>query len=141
MSMPTKKWLQLLLIIPMLLVYGCGQKEDHNQHHEGHTSSSPTSQTITVTFQAHPEKVKANESVMLHTTVKEGDKGVAKAKVEFEIWKSDKKEHEKYPANEEPNGVYSVNKSFSEAGTYNVIVHVNTDKTHQMTEGTFQVEK
>lgn len=138
MNRTAKSLLSTIFVISMITwISGCSSNSTNQHNHQNHNQT--TTSDLSVSFQANPAKSNLGDPVTLQATVKEGNKGVANAKVEFEIWKGTSSNHKQYPAKHVENGAYIASNSFVESGTYNVVVHVYTDKDHKMTEGTFQV--
>lgn len=137
MNRTPKFFVSTILVVSMITwMSGCSSSPMNHQDHQNHNQ---TTGNLSVSFQANPTKSDLGDPVTFQATVKEGNKGVANAKVEFEVWKGTSKNHKQYPAKHVENGDYIASDSFAESGAYNVVVHVYTDKDHKMTEGTFQV--
>ncbi|TCP66240.1 FixH family protein [Baia soyae] len=122
------------IVATVSLVSGCGGPKPAEQQKQ----TQPTGE-LTVSFRANPDKSNTGDPVTFQSNVKQGETGVTNAKVEFEVWKGTSTDHKQYPAKHISNGDYTASDSFKEDGTYNVVVHVYTDKDHKMAEGTFQV--
>lgn len=105
--------------------------QDSNQNHAHHHQELPMNQKLTITFSTDPKEAKANQPTTLKATVKADDKPITDAKVELEVWK-EKEEHQKLSTSMEEEGVYQIQHTFNEAGTYTVVVHVTTPHVHQM---------
>ena len=59
--------------------------------------------------------------------------------MKFEIWRSQAEEHEKIIVEHDKNGIYRLNKSFEEEGTYYIIAHVTARSMHNMPKTEFVV--
>lgn len=81
-----------------------------------------------------PETISLNKEETLSVTVSQGDQAVEDAsEVQFEIWKADSKEEsEMIRAEHTGDGIYEVQKSFSEEGSYFVQTHVTARDLHVM---------
>ncbi|MEI7026994.1 CopD family protein [Paenibacillus sp. y28] len=88
-------------------------------------------QVLTIGLQTEPQTIRSGQPVELSASVQEGSGGVANAKVELELWPEGGK-HETIPAAERQTGVYAAAHRFTVPGTYEVLVHVTTGRTHQM---------
>jgi hypothetical protein len=87
-----------------------------------------------------PETINVNEEVVIEALVTQGDEKVEDAeKVEFELWKSDQETHEKILGEHQGNGIYTIKKTFQEAGDYFVIAHVTARDMHNMPKKEFRV--
>jgi hypothetical protein len=63
---------------------------------------------------------------------------VKDAEVELEVWKEGQK-HQMLSTKQNKAGVYSTKHTFTQAGTYQVVVHVMTPNIHQMITGVVNV--
>ncbi|MGD6792675.1 FixH family protein [Metabacillus indicus] len=90
-----------------------------------------------------PEKISLNTEETLSVSVTQGDQAVEDAsEVQFEIWKADSKEEsEMIRAEHTGDGIYEVQKSFSEEGSYFVQTHVTARDLHVMPKKEFVVGK
>ncbi|MEK3805885.1 FixH family protein [Metabacillus sp. SLBN-84] len=90
-----------------------------------------------------PETISLNKEETLSVTVSQGDQAVEDAsEVQFEIWKADSKEEsEMIRAEHTGDGIYEVQKSFSEEGSYFVQTHVTARDLHVMPKKEFVVGK
>ncbi|KKB34710.1 hypothetical protein QY96_02902 [Bacillus thermotolerans] len=81
-----------------------------------------------------PEKISLNQETILKVQVTQGKEYVEDAKeVKFELWKENqKKNSELLLAEHQGNGIYSVNKTFDEKGTYHLQTHVTARSLHTM---------
>lgn len=113
------------------------QNHENHQHHE-HTQP-PINQQLNITFSIDPTEAKVNQPVTLISTIKADDTPVTDAKVEFEVWKEEE-DTQMLSASMKEAGNYQIEHTFSEAGTYHVVVHVTTPHVHQMISETFTVK-
>lgn len=97
-------------------------------------------QFLEVQLTAQPEKAELNEEITLEAKVTYGTEEVEDAdEVKFEIWRSQAEEHEKIVVEHDENGIYRLNKSFDEEGTYYIISHVTARRMHNMPKIEFVV--
>ncbi|MBD1372406.1 FixH family protein [Hazenella sp. IB182357] len=133
-----------LCIFFMISLLGCGQETDKSEHsgmNHGSMEDDKMNEELTIQFATSEESIKKNEAVTLTADIKKADVAVTDAKVEFEVWKKEQKEHTKTEATQQKDGVYEAEVKYEEEGQYEVIVHVTTPTTHQMISKQFQVEK
>ncbi|MFD2169936.1 FixH family protein [Tumebacillus lipolyticus] len=133
--MKWKLWVAVSAIVAMTSV-GCGSDQAQDPH-QAHGSNAP--QKLTINFATNPSPVKVGEEAELVANISQGDAKVEDAKVEFEIWRGEEK-HETLKATGK-DGVYSLKKSFAEAGKYQVTIHTTTKEIHQMPTVSFEVVK
>jgi hypothetical protein len=123
-----KKYIIFILSIFILLT-GCSKNQSNDE----------VPKLIEVTIQI-PEAIKINEEVELEAIVTQGDDKVEDAnKVEFEIGKTDQEGNEKIVAEHQGDGVYTVKKTFDQAGEYKIIAHVTARSMHSMPNKVFNV--
>lgn len=92
-----------------------------------------TLQIVEVDIQTTPEKLEKNKKISIQAHVSQGNENVEDAEdVKFEIWKSGSEDHETLDGKHQGDGVYAVDTSFKEDGTYYVIAHVNARNLHTM---------
>ncbi|WLR51853.1 FixH family protein [Bacillus tianshenii] len=101
------------------------QSEDEEAH--GHGSE------VMISFTS-PEQVKANEETTLSAMIMQTEQPLTEGKVRFEIWKENDHNHEYIDATEDGNGKYSAVTTFSEAGTYNINIHIEKGDIHDHTK-------
>lgn len=88
---------------------------------------------LDVQLTANPEKVQVNDEISFEAKITYGSEAVKDAdEVKFEIWRSQDEEHEKLIVEHSENGIYRLNKSFTEEGTYYIISHVTARSMHNM---------
>lgn len=80
-----------------------------------------------------PDHVDLNKPTKLTCVVTYGGEKVDDAnEVKFEVWKHGDGEREMLEAKHDGDGRYSVEKTFTEAGTYSVVAHVTARDMHNM---------
>ncbi|MDQ0217928.1 hypothetical protein ELQ35_00325 [Peribacillus cavernae] len=124
-----RKWLILTLAV-LALLGGCATSEQKEE----------MPKMLNVDFTVQPEKAKLDEPVSFEAKVTYGDEKVTDAdEVTFEIWRSQSDKHEKLEAVNGDDGIYKLEKAFSEEGTYYVYAHVTAKRMHTMPKKEFIV--
>lgn len=121
----------MVLIITLIVVVAltaCSQKEE----------AEPL--FVDVKLTVSPEKGEPNEPVIIEAKVTYGEEEVTDAdEVTFEIWRAHDEEHEKMEIEHAENGIYRLEKSFEQEGTYYVISHVTAKEMHSMPKKEFVI--
>lgn len=118
----------LVLFLSMFFVLSGCSSDEENQTKE--TDKVP--EIINVSIET-PDKINPNEEIEIQAHVTQGEENVDDAnEVKFEIWKSGQDEHEMLQAVHKSDGVYTVNNTFTESGTYFIISHVTARDMHSM---------
>lgn len=118
----------LFLILGIAIITACSQQEE----------AEP--QFIDVKISVTPEKGQLNEPVTIEAKVTYGEEEVTDAdEVMFEIWRAHDEEHEKMEIEHAENGIYRLEKSFEQEGTYYVISHVTAKDMHNMPKKEFVI--
>lgn len=86
------------------------------------------------------DTLEANKEVTLVADIKKADQALTEAIVTFEIWQGDQEKHEFIDAPEGETGEYSIMKTFTSEGSYQVKVHVKKDELHEHKEQTMEVK-
>lgn len=87
-----------------------------------------------------PGQAEVNENVLFEVVVTYGDAPVTDAdEVEFEIWHAQSTETEKIVVEHSQEGVYKLEKTFTEEGTYYVYAHVTAEDLHTMPKKEFVI--
>ncbi|WP_408010439.1 FixH family protein [Pseudalkalibacillus sp. A8] len=123
------KWLVLLMVL-ILTVTACSDQEEHSDHAEKKDISV---EALKVDLQG-PDTLRKDEVGHFEAIVTQGNEKVDDAdEVEFEIWKDgSKKESTLMEAQNEGDGVYSVEHTFEEEGEYIIQSHVTARDMHTM---------
>ena len=99
-------------------------------------------QFLDVNLTIMPEKAEVNEEVTFEAKVTYGEEKVNDAdEVKFEIWRANEENHETTVVEKGVNGIYKLNKTFNEEGTYYVISHVTARSMHNMPKKEFIIGK
>lgn len=118
----------LFTIIGIGILTACSQKEE----------AEPL--FVDVKLSVSPEKGELNEPVTIEAKVTYGEEEVTDAdEVTFEIWRAHDEEHEKMEIEHAENGIYRLEKSFEQEGTYYVISHVTAKEMHNMPKKEFVI--
>lgn len=128
-----KKMLFLsLMVIAFLLVSACNNKQ--------HPANNELPEFVEVNLTVTPENGKANEPIVFEAKVTQGDENVEDAdEVKFEIWRAKDEEHEKITVEHSEDGIYRLEKTFQQEGTYYIISHVTARDMHNMPKEVFVV--
>ncbi|CAM2784161.1 FixH family protein [Paenibacillus sediminis] len=114
-----------MLIFIVILIAGCSNSAGADD-----LSLEPIQAVVTIS----PQQLKTGQLVTFQAKVTQGSKVVDDAdKVEFEIWEVQNVNNRvKVPAKHTKDGIYTLDKSFSKAGTYRVYAHVYAHDQHTM---------
>lgn len=132
-------WLPVSLAVLLLVLGGCGKKE--NEAH--HASADNNLEPIKVELKVDPTEVQIGAKVTFEATVTHQGNNVDDAsEVMFEFWKDGDKDedHSKEIVTGSGNGKYVFETSFDEAGQYHVISHVTARDQHSMPSADFTVK-
>jgi len=127
-----KKFLFLILIIvAVLIISACNNKDK---------KADELPEFVEVDLKVNPEKGNVNEPMVFEVKVTQGDENVEDAdEVTFEIWRSKDEQHEKIKVEHTADGIYRLEKSFQQEGTYYIISHVTARDMHNMPKKVFVV--
>lgn len=119
-------------LLPLLfLLFGLAACSDNNAVEE-------EPQFLEVELSINPDKAKVNEPVVFEAKVTYGEEEVTDAdEVKFEIWRANDEEHKKILVEHAENGVYRLERSFAEEGTYYIYSHVTARRMHNMPKKEF----
>lgn len=121
----------LVLTLSATMLAACGQS---NSGHEGHEKASSETKVKPVTVElTTPKMAKANEKVTLKALVKQDGKAINDAdEVMFEVINTKTNKSDKQKVTKATNGLYTLDYTFKEDGSYKVISHVTAKNQHTM---------
>ena len=123
-----------LLFLALLIVSACGNKEDQDQ------ADTELPEFVEVKLTVTPEHGQANEPIVFEAKVTQGEENVEDAdEVKFEIWRAKDENHEKVTVKHAEDGIYRLEKSFEQEGTYYIISHVTARDMHNMPREEFVI--
>jgi hypothetical protein len=103
-------------------------------------SSSGEPKMLDVNLSVKPDTGKVGEPITFEAKVTQGNENVNDADdVVFEIWRSKDPNHEKTTIRHPKKGIYQLQKSFQQEGTYYIISHVTARGMHNMPKKEFVV--
>lgn len=122
--------LMTLAVFTLIVMTACNKNEPSNEAPE----------MLEVELSVNPEKAEVNKPITFEAKVSQGNENVEDAKsVKFEIWRAHAEEHEKIEVKHAEDGIYRLEKSFQEEGTYYIISHVTARDMHNMPKKEFVV--
>ncbi|MFP7300550.1 FixH family protein [Neobacillus niacini] len=123
-----------LLISAILVVSACG----NNNHQDQAEKELP--EFVEVKLTATPEHGEINKPIIFEAKVTQGEETVEDAdEVKFEIWRAKDENHEKIKVEHAEDGIYRLEKSFAQEGTYYIISHVTARDMHNMPKKEFVI--
>jgi hypothetical protein len=127
-----KKRLLVVMGVLFLLVTACGK--DNTQ------TSDKVPEMVDVELSINPETIQVNQPITFEAKVTQGNENVEDAKeVKFEIWRAHNENHEKVEVKHAEDGIYRLEKTFQQEGTYYIISHVTARDMHNMPKKEFIV--
>lgn len=121
--------LTLVLFVAIVFLAACSSE-----------SKEEEVQILDVNLTINPEKAEVNEPVIFEAKVTYGKEEVTDAEdVKFEIWRANDENHEKVAVEHAENGIYRLEKSFTEEGTYYIYSHVTAKNMHSMPKKEFVI--
>lgn len=119
-----------LAILTLLVLTACNKNQPSNEVPE----------MVDVKLTVNPEKGEVNQPIIFEAKVTQGNENVEDAKsVKFEVWRAHAEEHEKIGVKHAGDGIYRLEKTFQEEGTYYIISHVTARDMHNMPKKEFVV--
>lgn len=95
---------------------------------------------LEVNLSVNPEPAKLNQPVTFEAKVTQGKEKVNDAdQVIFEIWRAKDEHHQKIAIKHPKDGIYRLEKSFDQEGTYYIISHVTARDMHNMPKKEFVI--
>lgn len=130
-----------LIVLATLFITACSSNEkDKNNQGQPHIGNL---EVIAVQTHITPEKGQPGAPIKIEALVTQGTEKVLDAnEVLFEIWrKGQEGEHEKILGSHKGEGIYAIEKAFTEEGLYYVISHVTARQMHTMPTNAFVIGK
>ncbi|WP_034301015.1 FixH family protein [Bacillus cihuensis] len=125
-----KKVGSMLVIVLMIVLVACSNLQEKD--------IEPKMLNVDLTI--NPKQAEVNDVVTFKAKVTYGDEEVMDAdEVKFEIWRSQSENHETIEVKHLKDGVYQLEKTFSEEGTYYVYAHVTAKDLHNMPKEEFVI--
>lgn len=119
----------LVIVICLNIVVSCNKKDQDDN----------LPQMVEVNLSIKPNPGELDKPVTFEAKVTQGKDQVEDAEVIFEIWRAKNDNHEKVEIKHSENGVYRLEKSFNQEGTYYIISHVTARDMHNMPKKEFVV--
>lgn len=94
---------------------------------------------VNVSLSVNPNPGQPNKPITFEAKVTQGKEKINDADVTFEIWRSKDEKHVKISIKHAEDGVYRLEKSFQQEGTYYIISHVTARDMHNMPKKEFTV--
>ncbi|MFK9092970.1 FixH family protein [Bacillus salipaludis] len=128
-----KKFLSIFLTVLFLsIAVSCGQQQKEK--------AGKPPEMIDVVLSIKPSTGELNKPITFEAKVTQGNENVNDADdVIFEIWRAKDEKHEKIEIKHAENGVYRLEKTFQQEGTYYIISHVTARDMHNMPKKEFIV--
>jgi hypothetical protein len=120
----------LVTVLCLSIVVSCSNKNDQDDQ---------SMQMVDVDLSVKPDPGKLNQPITFEAKVTQGKDKVNDAEVIFEIWRAKSDKHEKVGIKHTENGMYRLEKSFSQEGTYYIISHVTARSMHNMPKKEFTI--
>ncbi|WP_334071263.1 FixH family protein [Paenibacillus sp. A14] len=133
-------WIIGLTLLFAVLLSGCGNPKGTDHHI---AADANMLEPIKVELRVNPAEVTAGKPVRFEAKVTHQGQNVDDAKeVMFEYWKdgSPEDEHSKEVVAGSGDGLYVLEKTFEEPGTYHVISHVTARDQHSMPSEGFTIK-
>lgn len=123
------------------LIVGDGESEEHSHDSHGEEESEHHHHESQLFIELNPKEAKSNNETELSVEVKQNDELFSGAKVSYEIWKGEDHKHEYVDAVESNgSGTYVAQYTFTEAGVYDVRIHIESESLHDHVEKEITVE-
>jgi hypothetical protein len=124
----------IIIIVSLLSISACNNNDDIAD------KADEMPEFVEVALTVSPQPGNANEPITFEAKVTQGDENVEDAdKVTFEIWRAKDEKHEKIEVKHAEDGIYRLEKSFAQEGTYYIISHVSARDMHNMPKKEFIV--
>ncbi|MFP5115069.1 FixH family protein [Bacillaceae bacterium C204] len=117
----------LVIVLCISIVVSCNKKDQGDN----------LPQMVEVNLSINPNPGELNRPVTFEAKVTQGKDQVKDAEVIFEIWRAKDEKHEKFEIKHTENGIYRLEKSFNQEGTYYIVSHVTARDLHNMPKKEF----
>jgi len=94
---------------------------------------------VNVNLTVNPNPGEPNKPITFAAKVTQGKEKINDAEVTFEVWRAKDANHEKMAIKHSEDGVYRLEKTFKQEGTYYIISHVTARDMHNMPMKEFTV--
>ncbi|WP_036822262.1 FixH family protein [Pontibacillus yanchengensis] len=132
----------VMFTVAIFILAACGgqPKEEGNSASSSDSNDVPEMIEVSISTTPSSDELKPNEAFTIQAKVTQGDENVNDAdEVKFEFWKKGEEEHEKVEGEFTEKGVYELEKTVKEPGTYYVISHVTARGMHNMPQKELQI--
>jgi hypothetical protein len=121
----------LITILSLSIIVSCSnEKEQANE----------LPKIVEVDLSINPATGKVDQPIVFTAKVTQGNDVVTDAdEVRFEIWRANDENHEEIAIKHAENGIYRLEKTFTQEGTYYIISHVTARDMHNMPRKEFIV--
>ncbi|MCL6573928.1 MAG: FixH family protein [Bacillus sp. (in: Bacteria)] len=120
-----------ITILLLSIIVSCSNEKER---------SNDLPKIVEVKLAINPETGEVNQPIIFEAKVTQGNDKVTDAdEVRFEIWRANDEKHEKIEIKHAENGIYRLEKSFVQEGTYYFISHVTARDMHNMPKMEFIV--
>ncbi|WP_050179671.1 FixH family protein [Domibacillus robiginosus] len=117
----------VILFFLLFILSACSSQEEQS------AQTNQVMKLVKVEVKLNPEEAKAKQKTEIQAIVTQDNEPVEDAdEVKFEIWKEGDEKHETIKAAHRKDGIYAINKTFTEEGIYNIIAHTNARSLHTM---------
>lgn len=120
----------LIALLSVIAAVSCSKQNEE---------SSKMPEMVNVSLSVNPNPGQPNKPITFEAKVTQGKEKINDADVTFEIWRSKDDRHEKISIKHAEAGVYRLEKSFQQEGTYYIISHVTARDMHNMPKKEFTV--
>ncbi|MEH7480436.1 FixH family protein [Neobacillus drentensis] len=125
-----KLFVFFVTVLCLSIVISCSNKKEQADN---------LPQMVEVELSINPDPGKMNQPISFEAKVTQGNDQVKDAEVIFEIWRAKDDKHEKVEIKHAEKGIYRLERSFSQEGTYYIISHVTARDMHNMPKKEFTI--
>jgi hypothetical protein len=127
-----KLFIFLMAVLCLGMVVSCSDKKE---------GADQLPQMVEVALSIKPDPGEINQPIIFEAKVTQGNDQVNDAEVIFEFWRAKDDKHEKIGIVHSEKGIYRLEKSFPQEGTYYMISHVTARDMHNMPKKEFTIGK